>query len=202
METKTMNLNRSLTFGVCLILVACSTSSDTATTTTITTVDPNAPRCLVGEGETAWMDLENGADSTVVHGPQGGWHVLGSVRTWNLGDIQELNFVVTDSASGVAVSDVEAKVLVPFGDDCNGCSQHIGMYGYLNTDPIADGLTCEYCLDEKTGERDPACVPPELLINAPMTLCFDVIDQYDVAVSCCAEAVGAADPQDLECTPD
>jgi hypothetical protein len=199
-ETTKMIRNRSLELGVFLFLAACSTPSETANT--VTTLDPTAPRCLVGEGETSWSDLESGANTTVVHGPQGGWHILGSVRTWNLGDIQELNFIVTDNASGVAVADVEAKVLVPLGDDCNDCSQHIGMYGYLDTDPIADGLVCEYCLDEKTGERDPACVPPELLINAPLTLCFNVVDQNDVAVSCCTETIGAADPQDLECIPD
>ena len=35
---------------------------------------------MIGTGEYAWESISTGDEITMVHGPQGGWHILGSVR--------------------------------------------------------------------------------------------------------------------------
>ena len=196
-STIRLALVASMTFAI-----SCGGNATETATATTTTFDPTAPRCEVGQGEVEWEDMSADGLAMVVHGPQGGWHILGSVRTWNMTDIQELTFQIIDDTSGISVSDVEAKVLVPDGEDCDGCSEHIGMYGYLDTDKLGQGLTCEYCVDEDTGKVDPECIPPELLINASMTACFTVLDDADNAASCCVSIIGEPDPQDLDCIPE
>lgn len=167
------------------------TNSETGTQPTAST----GPRITLGQGETEWIDLPDGEPVMMVHGPQGGWHILGSVRTYELGDVATIDFWIVDDASGIEVTRVEHKVLMTTGDDCADCLQHIGMYGFLEVDELAGTQTCDWC-----GESD--CVPPELLSGNPMTLCMSVEDQDEVSASACVGVVGDPDPEDLECVPD
>ena len=55
-------------------------------------VEELTPQAIIGTGEWAWEDLEDGASMPVIQGPQGGYHLLGSVRIVGLeaGDPDDL----------------------------------------------------------------------------------------------------------------
>ena len=63
------------------LLGACSShGGDSASDAARAECETAAPTAVVGTGEYAWEPLEPGNEITMVHGPQGGWHILGSVR--------------------------------------------------------------------------------------------------------------------------
>ena len=104
------------------------------------------PSVTVGTGEQVFLDLEPEQKVTMVHGPQGGWHMLGSVRLEHTLSIVEIDFRITDILSGVVVSSNHYRVGLIMEDECTGF--YPGMYGYLNVQDLIDG------------EKD---TPPELL---------------------------------------
>jgi hypothetical protein len=85
---------------------------------------------LIGTGEYEWEDLLAGDPVTMIHGPQGGWHILGSVRLANLFENVEIHYTITDLASGLVVSDNDYFVQQVSLGACSG--EVIGRYGYLN----------------------------------------------------------------------
>ena len=66
----------------------------------------------------------------MVHGPQGGWHILGSVRIDAMYENVEIRYTITDVPSGHVVSDNDYFVQQVPLDGCEG--EVIGRYGYLN----------------------------------------------------------------------
>lgn len=100
----------------------------------------------LGTGEETFETLEDGQPVMMVHGPQGGWHMLASARLENTTERVELHFVITHLDSGVVVADNTYKTRLETTGECQG--QFVGMYGYLNVFPLAEG-------DDNT--------PPELL---------------------------------------
>ena len=127
-----------------LIFFAACSSSTVDTSEDICT--QNAPSLLVGTGEREFASLETNEEVTMVHGPQGGWHMLGSIRLTNIHPIVEIDFTITDIDSGVLVSSNYYRVGLLMEDDCQG--YYPGMYGYMNVQEL------EY------EEQD---TPPELL---------------------------------------
>ncbi len=92
-----------------------------------------APDVRVGTGELAWEALGEGDALTVVHGPQGGYHVLGSVRTAGLnpgtGELDDpSNPTVTFQLTQ------EGVPLAPFA---------VSRQGLDALDPARDGATHE-----------------------------------------------------------
>jgi hypothetical protein len=63
-----------------------------------------APRVELGTGEVSFVPIaESGATLELVHGPQGGYHVLVSVRVWDL-DLDRVSLVYEVSAGTRALS--------------------------------------------------------------------------------------------------
>ena len=139
------------------------------------------PRLEVGTGETTFEALEEGASVVMVHGPQGGWHMLGSVRTHNMEPIIEVHYTITDQESGVRVSDNTYRVAVVNDGECTG--YYPGMYGYLEV----SGL--------HTAE---ATRPPELLGFNTVVMTMDVTDYGGRTASTSLQVTAQPDPVDLE----
>jgi hypothetical protein len=147
------------------------------------------PSIDVGTGADAFEPLEPGAPVVMVHGPQGGWHLLGSVRTHNMEDIVRIQFVVTVESSGeeVANNSLYVQTLPDPDDPCVGV--YPGMYAYLVVDHLAEG------------EAD---TPPELL--AYETLVFTAVVSDDSGaepdpartVTASVQITATPDPVDLE----
>ncbi len=128
-----------------LVLFAClgSKPQDSALDRHCSTLPPSLE---IGTGESSFETLEEGDSLVMVHGPQGGWHMLGSIYLQNTGPVVELDFKIYDQESSVVVSDNHYRVGLVMETECAGF--YPGMYGYLNVAGLA------------TGELD---TPPELL---------------------------------------
>jgi hypothetical protein len=93
-------------FSAALLLLGCTgdhpqDSNDTA--------DPScfgdAPALTIGSGEYEWVDLSQQSPVTMVHGPQGGWHMLGSARIDHTEPIVRIYFTIKVKDFGVVIAD-------------------------------------------------------------------------------------------------
>ena len=62
------------------------------------------PQVSVGTGDDSFVPLEEGDPVMMVHGPQGGWHMLGSVQVAHTTEVVNIRFVI-DTLDGVVVAD-------------------------------------------------------------------------------------------------
>lgn len=133
----------------------------------------------VGTGAAAFEPFGDPPSAVMVHGPQGGWHMLGSLRVTGLQQIVSVRYTITHQASGVVVADNQYRVGMLYdADTCVG--SYPGMYGYLNVTELVDG------------EAD---TPPELLSWQPVELCLEV-DDGDRAGAACGVVEALPDPMD------
>ena len=156
-----------------LLSIACSSTKDTAGVDTDDTSVQGPTGCLaltpdieIGTGELSFESLSEGAPVVMVHGPQGGWHLLGSLRFENLKQIVEIDFNVYDEVSGVQIVDNHYRAAMLLDGDCSG--YYVGMYGYINVSDLQDG------------ELD---TPPELLAGHDLRMSFHVTDCSEVMQS-------------------
>ncbi len=141
-----------------------------------------APTVEVGTGERDFESLDEGEGVMMVHGPQGGWHMLGSMQATHMTEIVAAHFVITHLDSGVVVADNTYRVATVYDEDnCQG--YYPGMYGYLYVEALADG------------DRD---TPPELMAYDEMQFCMTVSDQDEREESDCRTVVALPDPVDVE----
>jgi hypothetical protein len=135
----------------------------------------------VGTGSAGFEVLEQDDPVVMVHGPQGGWHLLGSVRTHNMTDVVRIRFEVVVAESGFVVADNSLYVQTLPDGDCTGV--YPGMYAYLVVDGLADG------------EAD---TPPELLAYEPLLFRAYVEDQEGRSATAEIRITATPDPVDLE----
>ena len=116
------------------------------------------PEIQIGSGEYQWEDLDEYDPVMMVHGPQGGWHMLGSISLHNSNQVVEVSFQIFTS-DDIMISDNNYRVAMIMEDECEG--YYPGMFGYLNVTAMEDG------------ERD---TPPELLENTQVRFEFSTND--------------------------
>ena len=138
------------------------------------------PAVTIGTGEASFLSLSDGDPVTMVHGPQGGWHIAGSVRIDNMDDVVDIRFTITEPSSGLVISDNTYRVMLVPSGRCTG--EFISMYGYLAVHEMAEGL-----MD----------TPPELLADAPLQLQMDVTDTSSRTTSASLSVIAALDPADV-----
>jgi hypothetical protein len=136
------------------------------------------PSLEVGGGDASFEALAEGAPMTMVHGPQGGWHVAASVRLRNLSPIVALHYTI--DAGSVRVSDNRYRVQVLPDGTCGGW--YPSMYGYLNVAGLVNG------------EAD---TPPELLGGSELLLTIEAEDLEGRTASGTLRATAALDPIDV-----
>jgi len=135
----------------------------------------------VGGGAMDFEPASDGDPVTMVHGPQGGWHVLASVRLDAVDPIVSLHYTIAVQPDGAVVSDNTYRVQILQDTPCGG--YYPGMYGYLLVDALAEG------------ELD---TPPELLAGRELLLRIDIEDQAGRTASDTLTAVAALDPMDAD----
>ncbi len=134
----------------------------------------------VGTGAAAFEPFGDPPTAVMVHGPQGGWHMLGSLRVTGLQQIVSVRYTITHQASGVVVADNQYRVGMLYdADACVG--SYPGMYGYLNVTALVDGA---------------ADTPPELLSWQPVELCL-AVDDGERTGSACGVVEAVPDPMDM-----
>ena len=118
-------------------LLACS-----ATSSAPEDVEPTA---LIGTGDWEWQELEDGDGIPVIMGPQGGYHVLGSVRVSGIaaGDSSDLSdpknptttFSVWHSGENLSERAIFVEGLEPIPDDSLGYRHEmLGRVAILSID--------------------------------------------------------------------
>ena len=144
-------------------LLACTNSPSTNDSATVgsqsATCFDAIPSIEMGEGERTFELFEEPYESMMIHGPQGGWHILASLQIHGMMDIVEVQYTIEHLATGVLVSDNNYRLAVISEGDCTG--YYPGMYGYLSVSPLYDG-------DLDT--------PPELLGGEQLRIQFRVND--------------------------
>jgi hypothetical protein len=140
-----------------------------------------SPHVEIGTGEEGFVALIPGDSVTMVHGPQGGWHLLGSVRMWNMGPIVDIHFVVRSVLHEAIVADNNYRVATVIEAECTALFW--GMYGYLDVHELA------------VGELD---TPPELLADGPLEIVMTVKDQAGLTAEAALLVTAALDPVDVE----
>lgn len=148
-----------------LSLVACvgTDPEDSACEVIDTALDVacacGAPEVAVGGGADAFEATSDGAALTMVHGPQGGWHVLASARIANTDPIVSIHYTIDVASRGARISDNLLRVQIVEVDACTG--DFPGMYGFLDVGALAEG------------EAD---TPPELIAGEELILQLEVED--------------------------
>ena len=137
------------------------------------------PIVTIGTGAYEWEDLAAGDGLVMVHGPQGGWHMLGSVHVTSTEPIVEVRYTIEAAGAALISENFYRVALVPDGD-CAG--YYTGMYGYLDVSALAEG---------------DADTPPELLAYETLTLRMEVEDAAGRSGATATEVVAQPDPADL-----
>jgi hypothetical protein len=86
------------------------------------------PESEIGTGDVAFIPLHDGDQVPVIHGSQGGNHLLGSVRVHHLDPIALVHFSLT-SEEGVLISDQTYRIALLDEGDCT--TMALGLYAYL-----------------------------------------------------------------------
>jgi hypothetical protein len=171
-----------------LLLLACDGSAgnqpntDKESDTAIDTDDPcfaSDPVLSIGTGETSFKALDDGDELTMVHGPQGGWHILGSVQVANTTDRVVIDFTLTDveTDSQLAANNYYVGLI-----DQRKCTQiYPGMFAYLTVGTLASG-NCD--------------TPPEVLSGRTIRIDMTAKDQTGRTANATLEVVAAPDPKD------
>ncbi|MDP2306630.1 MAG: hypothetical protein Q8P18_11465 [Pseudomonadota bacterium] len=169
-----------------LLLAGC-TDGDAAPDCVSDDASTEEPTCscgpatvLIGGGADSFEPVEDGDDAIIVHGPQGGWHLLGSVRVENLSEYLTIHYWIEAPELGATVSDNTYRVVRKADGPCAGT--YAGMFGYLSITALA------------SGEAD---TPPEVLEGKELVLHMDVTDLDGVAASDELRVRGVRDAMDI-----
>lgn len=186
---------RALVLLLPLIGIACSGSDDSGTDTTAGDDDDDVvyTGCLAGgisvdpgTGPDAFVALSSGDEVTLVHGPQGGWHIDVAGMVSNTEELVQVDATFVDTSSGTLVAGDQTGVRQALvGWDDTGCS---GTFYGVRTfvDDIAanvtqadicalEGAELELTLTVTALEGDPPAVAEVT------TMVTAVLDPADVA---------------------
>ncbi|MEE2751661.1 MAG: hypothetical protein VX519_09540 [Myxococcota bacterium] len=131
------------------LILACTQSGEPA--------DSVTPQAKIGTGEWEWAELSDGAEIEVIQGPQGGFHLLGSVRVAGIesGDPESLGdadnptstFQVWVEGVPLAPSAVYVQGLEPIlGEGAPFSHEMVGRFAILDieSDDVLDGVSVEF----------------------------------------------------------
>ncbi len=138
------------------------------------------PSIILGTGAEVFEPLTAGDSVTMVHGPQGGWHILGSLSARHIHPVVDISYTIDSPTHDERVSMNEYRVLLRESEDCTGI--FVGMYGYLVGLP---------------GEEFEDIYIPDLLGGLPLHLNMSVTDLNGVELTAQIEVIAQLDPVDV-----
>ena len=139
-----------------------------------------APAIEIGTGYSAWWPMKAYDPLIMVHGPQGGWHLLCSARVHHTDPVVSISFTVNTEAGDVVADNFYEVALFPGSNECNGVFS--GMYAFLDVSDLAQG------------ELN---TPPELLAGELLTVEMSIVDAAGRAASDTLIVTATLDPADL-----
>jgi hypothetical protein len=172
-----------------LVLAACDSGpGDSDTESGAVGCFDQAPTVTIGgsgvdaEGRPTWTPMDEGSEQVMVHGPQGGWHLLASADVHAMEQIVTLVYTVEWPARGdVELSRGSFRVmLVADESGCGGV--YAGMLGVLDVSELVDGE---------------ANTPPELLAGETLRIRITATDGEGREAADTRSVIAALDPADL-----
>ena len=134
----------------------------------------DTPTLRIGTGESEWLPLEPGDSLMMIHGPQDGWHMLGSALVEGTEPIVELFYDIFHVESGELVASTSFRVALVETGDCVGF--YPGMFGVLT--PAAGDA-------------------PDVLSYETLRLEMTAIDLAGRTASASLEVLAVPDPVDI-----
>ena len=134
----------------------------------------------VGTGEDGFELLQDGDPVTMVHGPQDGWHLLGSLQARYSTQVVRVHYTVESLDFGVTVVDQSYRYAMIDEGDCTWI--YPGMYGFMDVDSL------------KQGDQD---TPPELLSYTSLLMKMDLEDEDGKLASDEVQVIATPDPADI-----
>lgn len=162
-------------------LVACAPpAEDTAACEAACACAP--PAVTIGTGPFPFAPMAEGQDVVMVHGPQGGWHVLASLRAAHVTTIVRYRYALDAYVADppVRVSETQGRVMLVSETGCGG--DYPDLFGYLDVRALADGT------------RD---TPPELLDGETLRMTIAVEDDAGRAAEAVLDVRAVRDPIDV-----
>lgn len=136
------------------------------------------------EGRPIWVEMPRGSEQTMVHGPQGGWHVLAAAQVEGTAEVVSIEYTIDYPERGAQLSYGLFRVML-VATECGG--YYPSMFGILDVSALAEG---------------DADTPPELLAGEELVLRMDVDDGVGGKASDEVTVIAALDPQDVGDTGD
>jgi hypothetical protein len=171
-------------------LAGCTSTPDTSTDGD-SGPDPEglpcseAPSINIGTGEVDFLPLSEDDPVVMVHGPQGGWHMLTSARVNNTDSIVRLKFTIEVAETGVVFVDNTYTVQMIRDEDCSGF--YPGMYGYISYKQLRES-------------EDSRETPPDLLADVPVLIRMSATDLDGLTASASLQVIATPDPVDVKDT--
>ncbi|GEM_PF-1032804 len=139
----------------------------------------------LGNGESCHEAFPDEGCVTMVHGPQGGWHIWLSFETQTFRNVISYEIDVVDVASGLSLlkddADSARVAVLPSDDEC--VYTYPGVFGYLNQISELPGF-----------ELDADDTPPELLCHNELELSITVTDTDGREATTTHRALASGDP--------
>ncbi len=142
--------------------------------------DCEAPSLDIGDGNELFVPLNPGQEVVLVHGPQGGWHVLASAVVHNTDTIVRLDYTIDVLPDLTRVSTSLLNVMLANWSDCQG--SYWNLLGILDVSALA------------VGEAD----TPEVLVGRELRLTLSATDGEGRVAASSVDVVAAADPSDVD----
>lgn len=133
------------------------------------------------EGRPIWTEMKEKSEQIMVHGPQGGWHILASALVEHTSDIVTINYAIEWPAKSAQVAFGTFRVMLVRDGDCGG--YYAEMRGILDVADFA------------VGDAD---TPPEVLAGETLELQMDIVDTENRTASDTRSVVAALDPADID----
>ena len=95
------------------------------------------PLLSLGEGENQFEPLNENDGVVMIHGPQGGWHILGSFYIENALQIVDVEYTIEHLESQTLVSNNTYRLAMIAEGECQG--YYPGLYGYISVMDLTDG---------------------------------------------------------------
>ena len=88
----------------------------------------------LGEGDGSFEPFNSELEAMMIHGPQGGWHILGSFVLRNALQILDVEFTIEHLPTATLISDNSYRLAMIMDGECSGF--YPGLYGYINVIPL------------------------------------------------------------------
>lgn len=95
----------------------------------VTDACPGDPAVEIGTGDREFISIEDGDQLPLIHGPQGGNHILGAIRLWNIDPIVLIRYTLTRLDNAFLYSDNTYRLQVVPEAECQW--YYLNLYGYI-----------------------------------------------------------------------